>query len=1245
MKKFNQKIYISLEERAFLARDLGLTEYQVQIWFANRRTKMKKTQDLQDPKAMSKSKAPQASDSLPKVKPFQVDALSKMTEIERKMKNPEVIDILDDEDDLCETANSFQKGRLDDVSAATNQASAKMNRKMQESVHNEIGRENLQSEMIHGIESHDPQEEKMEDLKDREIEILKQEIKIILNDMVKKSVMEKEVEAWKTKYEAAIKGFKEKEQVVKNLEIKIPNMIKEFTKCVENKEYLLDIKEKELKKTEIALVDKETQLKSSQLDIVRLNTELEQWKKEKNDFVLKVASLDVKASKLSNEVLKKDMELKKTKEKEKENALKMKQMSQDMELNKADSVAQNLNNSEISNLKAILENQVNSLANLTKTCDYQKSQISYFRREVETNVELISKKETELQQIKDNVSNTTAIQANVNQLMIKSENQNKIIENQKTIISKYKVQTDEQAKQILKLADLQEKVKENDDTRNALKQSLEKKTYQVKNMKKTIEVKNEEMKEFKSAQDQLFSQVNDLELKNFNKTQELKKVEAKCENLKTQDKKSLKPVSIHEAAKEYMKLMKENHINRQVTKPSVKKNAPVITLDEQTEVEEGSVEPVKNIRTGSTVSETNLVNNLNGSIRTEITAKSLPPNTADPMPLKFNLGEDAVPYVSVHDITQETTAPHVLNGSDSWPREAIKMDLQKQTNPSSNQQTKVLNPMNHQPIHMLTYLWPLVSTEIEQISSPSREGIKHAAASVIELPTPKPSVGKTIRKLVKRPNVDMSVVARNNRSGVKRKPLVTDSGIPNKKKRTSSRHLNFNYKNLFEMTKTFSLPATPNFNTWDKLMKMKLKLRSSMFSKSNTVLHHKPSPLHPSLIPLAVGYNWPIVPYTYLVVSQTFNRPRVQLPETAGPTLRLCQDQVFSWPIVPYTKRTELGWLNPEAVNDQKLPSTLESFDLLFSSNILTFLLLPEWPQSLRQRFQVGDKRKSDLDGGRSKRLKIDSPVWPLVLYRDCTVVEESVPVARSIRSFDLLYPRESLSSGQSLLLRKKRSRGENNLEETPKSKKFKLSTMLMDGSLTKTPTSWPVAIIQQTKKLSISCPKFPSVMLHFTLPPSDTSTHLSSQQVDWPLLPFKDCRIELLDKAMHSNYKIGENLPCSQLTEVQLLFPLSPLLSLRLAPERTYPLVPYNPVQPSRIKKRLRPIAPSEPEAKKIKLCKKAYNTRFLNNHDICKQLVLSLIKVLPTTSSETSRQDLPKIKKYRISHLNRPKVNQLFL
>merc|ERR1719186_1004718 len=614
--------------------------------------------------------------------------------------------------------------------------------------------------------------------------------------------------------------------------------------------------------------------------------------------------------------------------------------------------------------------------------------------------------------------------------------------------------------------------------------------------------------------------------------------------------------------KKYMKIMMENRVNRQVTKPSVKKNAQVITLDEQTEVEEESVEPVKNIRIGGEVFETNLVNNLNGSIRTEITAKNLTPNTADPMPLKFNLGEDTIPYVSVHDRTQEMTAPPDVNRSESWPREAIKMDLQKQTNPSSNQQTKVWNLMSNQPIHMLTYLWPLVSTKIEQNTSLSREGIKPAAASVIELPTPKP-----IRKLMKRPSVNMSVVVRNNRSGIKRKPLVTDSGIPKKVMRMNSRHLNFNYKNLLQMAQPFSIPATPKLNTWEKLMKMKLKLRSSKFSELNTVLHHKPSPLHPSPIPLAVGYNWPIVPHSYLVVPQTFNRPRVQLAEyiraTAGPAAMLCQDQVFSWPIVSYTKPTELSWLNLEAVDDQKLPLVLDSFDLLFASNILTFFLLPEWPQSLRQRFQVGDKRKSVLAGGGSKRLKIDSTTWPLVLYRESTVIEESVPVSRSIRSFDLLYPRESLSSGQSLLLRKKRSRGENNLEETPKSKKFKLSTMLMDGSLTKTPTSWPVAIIQQTKKLSISYQKFPSVILHFTLPPSDTSTHLSSQQVDWPLLPFKDCRIELLDKAMHSNYKIGENLPCSQLTEVQLLFPLSPLLPLRLAPERTYPLVPYKPVQP----------------------------------------------------------------------------------
>ena len=69
--------------------------------------------------------------------------------------------------------------------------------------------------------------------------------------------MEKEIDSWRIKYESVTKAYKEKEQVVKNLEVKIPNMIEEFTKCVENKEYLFDLKEKELKKAEAVLAEKD----------------------------------------------------------------------------------------------------------------------------------------------------------------------------------------------------------------------------------------------------------------------------------------------------------------------------------------------------------------------------------------------------------------------------------------------------------------------------------------------------------------------------------------------------------------------------------------------------------------------------------------------------------------------------------------------------------------------------------------------------------------------------------------------------------------------------------------------------------------------------------------------------------------------------------------------------------------------------------------------------------------------------
>merc|ERR1719318_1265908 len=241
-KKFNQKIYISIGERVALATELGMTEQQVQVWFSTRRTKLKKNQELAelittDPKAVSKAKAPpqrkakgppKSTTSQPKIKDFNLDALSKVADNEKKVKNPEVIDILDGEEDLSKDFINEQAVKVEEIPSFIKPVSKK---------------------------SRSGKPQKMENI-DEEVECEKGQSK---NFDKKDEGKDKEIEAWRMKCDSITKAFKEKEQVVKNLEVKIPNMIEEFTKCVENKEYLFDLKEKELKKAEAALVEKDAE--------------------------------------------------------------------------------------------------------------------------------------------------------------------------------------------------------------------------------------------------------------------------------------------------------------------------------------------------------------------------------------------------------------------------------------------------------------------------------------------------------------------------------------------------------------------------------------------------------------------------------------------------------------------------------------------------------------------------------------------------------------------------------------------------------------------------------------------------------------------------------------------------------------------------------------------------------------------------------------------------------------------------
>merc|ERR1712142_1398923 len=221
----------------------------------------------------------------------------------------------------------------------------------------------------------------LENDKDKEIEILRQEIKVILNDMVKKSVMDREVDVWKTKFESLTKAFREKEQFVKDLEVKIPNMIGEYKKCVENKEYLLERKEKELKEVEATLKEKDTELEVLKSQGAKLSRELEKLRKDKNDYASRAADSESTTSVVKNDMAKKLEEIILLKEKRKEDAKKIEELM--CALKKSESMNKTIGINEFNKLKTRSDTQANAIQNLTKTCEYQKTQLCYLKSEVE----------------------------------------------------------------------------------------------------------------------------------------------------------------------------------------------------------------------------------------------------------------------------------------------------------------------------------------------------------------------------------------------------------------------------------------------------------------------------------------------------------------------------------------------------------------------------------------------------------------------------------------------------------------------------------------------------------------------------------------------------------------------------------------------------------------------------------------------------------------------------------------------
>merc|ERR1712243_196735 len=62
---------------------------------------------------------------------------------------------------------------------------------------------------------------------------------------------------WKARYEQTKKNLEEKENTIKQLDVKIPNMIQEFQKCITNKDNLIELRDNKLKEVSAAVESKE----------------------------------------------------------------------------------------------------------------------------------------------------------------------------------------------------------------------------------------------------------------------------------------------------------------------------------------------------------------------------------------------------------------------------------------------------------------------------------------------------------------------------------------------------------------------------------------------------------------------------------------------------------------------------------------------------------------------------------------------------------------------------------------------------------------------------------------------------------------------------------------------------------------------------------------------------------------------------------------------------------------------------
>ena len=186
--------------------------------------------------------------------------------------------------------------------------------------------------------------------------------------------LREEVEHWKAKFEKTNKCLQEKEQTIKQLDVKIPNMINEFQKCIENKDNLMGLSEKKVKEVSSELEEKRRQLEESSGKLEEFQKKMSTLGKEKEE----VTAIN---SKLKNDLTKKDNEANKV---SKENAMKIKSLQEELNVKKNECTAQVKSLIEMEKLKLEAATKESKIIKVEKENDKLRENVALLKKDFES---------------------------------------------------------------------------------------------------------------------------------------------------------------------------------------------------------------------------------------------------------------------------------------------------------------------------------------------------------------------------------------------------------------------------------------------------------------------------------------------------------------------------------------------------------------------------------------------------------------------------------------------------------------------------------------------------------------------------------------------------------------------------------------------------------------------------------------------------------------------------------------------